>query len=96
MPLACADMISVRLRPQVYPPAGGRAASRAVISTSAIDAASVSMCAASEIRASECAATPATTSPAMKARISARAPHSHLASAPDAGPCACRSVPATI
>ena len=66
----------------MYPPAGGRAARRAVTSTSPIDAASVSMCAASEISASECAATPAMTSPAMKARISARAPDSHLASAP--------------
>jgi hypothetical protein len=74
----------------VYPPAGGRAASRAVISTSAIEAASVSMCAASEISASECAARPATISPAMKARISANAAESHLASAPGAGPCTCR------
>ena len=76
--------------------AGGRAASRAVISTSAIEAASVSMCAASEINASECAARPATTSPAMKAKISASAAESHLASAPGAGPCACRCVAATI
>ena len=74
----------------MYPPAGGRAASRAVTSTSPIDAASVSMCAASEISASEFAATPAMTSPAMNARISASAADSHLASVPDAGPCACR------
>jgi hypothetical protein len=66
------------------------------MSTSAIDAASVSMCAASEISASECAVSPATISPAMNARISARAPDSHLASFPGAGPCVCRSLPATI
>ncbi len=69
-PLACAERISARLKPNVIAPFAGRAASVIANSEKPIAAASVSMWPASESSASECATTPAATSAAMNARIS--------------------------
>lgn len=81
IPLACADRISTRLRPQVYPPFAGFAAIRIATSASTIAAASVSMWAASVISASELAMMPMVTSMAMKPTSSASAMLSHFLSA---------------
>ena len=72
-PLIWAETISARPKPNVKRPPGGRAASRAAASASAIAPASVSMCAASESSASESASSPATISTTKKPRIRASA-----------------------
>ena len=96
VPLACAERISARLSPKVYPPRAGRAASRIATSASRIAPASVSMCAASDSSASECATRPASTSAAMNPTMSASAPASQRRSASaltpwwcPAGACGC-------
>src|SRR5437763_1298902 len=58
-PLAWADRISTRRRPNVSAPRAGRAARRSAISERPSAAASVSMWPASDSSASECATTPA-------------------------------------
>ena len=85
--MSWAERISARPRPNVKRPFGGRAASRAATSASAIAPASVSMCAASESSASESARMPATTSTPMNARTIPSATPSHFRSACGETPC---------
>ena len=80
-PLIWAETISARPKPNVKRPPGGRAASRAAASASAIAPASVSMCAASESSASESAIRPAAISTTKKPRISPSATPSQRRSA---------------
>ena len=68
-PLIWALRISLRLRPNVNAPLGGRPARRSATIARPIAPASVSMCAASESSASESAITPTTTSTTMKPRL---------------------------
>ena len=95
-PFACADRISVRLRPKVRLPAAGRSTRRITTSDSTSAPASVSMCAASESSASESARIPATTSAAMNPAIRPSAIHSRLASASGLTACECPSWPSTL
>ena len=89
-PLACAERISTRLKPNVIAPLAGRAARPIASSEKPIAAASVSMCPASESSASECAMMPVLTSTAMNATIrpSATASLPRSASARTAWECA--------